>query len=470
MRYIENKNYQDFLKQQVLAYGLLESNQVHLFTHMEAATLFFCRSSDLYLRDNGLIAFVMPRSVLTGAFQHKNFKNFREPRMKLLKVLDLEEVTPLFNVPSCVLIAVKGDETKYPVPAEKYAGKLPKKNATLEEAIGHLEKVSYMYEPPAIPDTYSVYHDEVKAGATIIPRAFWFITFVVHPKLGINIHKPRVRTAGDVPVKDPWGVKLDGNIEADFIYATLLGGDIVPFGYCKLRPVILPIKPTPTGYRLLDVDDLRKEGFKLMSQWLENCQRLWEELGTERAKKRFPRVLDRLNYNGLLSVQDPNKRYIVLYNASGTNLVSRIIDKKYLPAFQVPVDKQPDSRVVELAPRGFIAESTTYFYETDDEMEAHYLCAILNSNVVNDKIKPLQPRGLFGERHIHRRPFMLPIPKFNGNEESHIKLAELSKACHAKVASLKFTRKGTAGLREGARKAVEEEIDEIDELVSQLLG
>ena len=71
---------------------------------------------------------------------------------------------------------------------------------------------------------------------------------------------------------------------------------------------------------------------------------------------------------------------------------------------------------------------------------------------------------------FHGRPFMHPIPKFNRNEQSHIKLAELSKICHAKVASLRFTKKSTAGLREEAREAVKKEIAEIDEIVSQLLG
>jgi SAM-dependent methyltransferase len=127
MRYIENREYQDFLKQQVLAYELLESAQVHLFTHMEVATLFFCRSSDLYLNDSGLIAFVMPRSVLTGALHHANFKQLRKPKMELIKILDLEGVSPLFNVPSCVLIAVKDGRTRYPVFARRYAGKLPEK-------------------------------------------------------------------------------------------------------------------------------------------------------------------------------------------------------------------------------------------------------------------------------------------------------------------------------------------------------
>jgi len=138
-----------------------------------------------------------------------------------------------------------------------------------------------------------------------------------------------------------------------------------------------------------------------------------------------------------------------------------VIDKDLLPAFTI--------LKTEIRPKGFIVESELFFYETNDEMEAHYLTAILNSNVVNKAIKPLQPRGLFGERHIQRRPFMLPIPKFNENEHLHVKLAELSKKCHAKVASMKFTKKGTAGLRKEAREAVKKEIAEIDEIVKEII-
>ncbi|MEM1668303.1 MAG: hypothetical protein QXM53_06555 [Thermofilaceae archaeon] len=76
--------------------------------------------------------------------------------------------------------------------------------------------------------------------------------------------------------KDPLkGIKLQGNVEAEFIYATLLGGDIVPFVFTKLRPIVLPIEPILTGYRLLDVEDLRGRGFKDMANWLDKYQSLW---------------------------------------------------------------------------------------------------------------------------------------------------------------------------------------------------
>ncbi len=472
MRYIENKNYQDWVKAEVLNHGLLTSDQVKLFTHMEIATLFFNESAELYLsRENSLIAFVMPRSVLTGAFHHANFKQFKRPKMKLVKIFDCEDVSPLFNVPSCVLLAVLGEKTEYPVPTTRYKGQLERKNCKLSEALHQLKVEDYMYEPLTIGLVkglicYSYYHDKVKQGATIVPRNLWFIDFKVHPTLGINTSKPAVKTSEEVikAAKDQWkDVTLEGNIESDFIYATLLGGDIIPFGFVKLRPIVVPCKALATQYKLLDVEELRNSGYTGIAEWLDSVQKAWEEGSTEKSKERFSRVIERLNYQQLLTIQNPSKRYVLLYNTSGTDLVSCVVDKPSLQNFKV--------LGAEIKPKGFVAEAKTYFYETDDGNEAHYVCAALNSTIVNEGIKPLQTRGLFGERDIHRRPFMLPIPKFDPNNSVHLRLAELSKICHEKVAKAKvrFTGKSVASLRRQARETVKEELKEIDELVSKLL-
>jgi len=465
MRYIENESYQDFLKQQVLTYGLLERKQVHLFASMEAATLFFCRSSDLYLKDNGLIAFVMPRSVLTGALHHASFKRLRNPKMELIKIFDFEYVSPLFNVPSCALIAIKGGETRYPVPMRKYAGKLPEKNISIVEAIKHFKAEDREYKPPPIPTGYSEYYHKVREGATIIPRGLWFVEFDVHPTFGMDSSRPLVKSASDVlkGAKVPWrDIELRGNVEAGFVYVTLLGGDVVPFGYRKLRPVVLPLESSPVGYRLLDVDALRNKGLPLMAEWLEEAQRIWESKATGKSRRNFPRIVSRLDHMGELSGQKPRVRYITLYNRSGTNIASCVIDKFELPSIEIGK--------IAIKPAGFVVEHMCFFYETGDEGEAHYLSAVLNSDVVNEAIKPLQPRGLFGERHIHRRPFMLQIPRFEKNDPIHTKLAELSKQCHAKITSLECREEWTAGLRKEAREAVNREIAEINRLVSQLFA
>jgi len=160
LRYIENKDYQDFVKKEVINYRLLDSSDVKLYTHMELATLFFMKTADLYLRENGIIAFVMPRSVLTGAKHHQKFQEFKKPQLKLLEILDFEDVTPLFNVPSAVLIARKGERTEYPVTNVRYKGTLPMKNAKLDEAVKYLEKIEDKYSPPRSTGTKSYYHDK----------------------------------------------------------------------------------------------------------------------------------------------------------------------------------------------------------------------------------------------------------------------------------------------------------------------
>jgi len=464
MRYMENKEYQDFVKGLFLSYKLLQKDQVQLFTHIEIATLFFCRVSDLYLKDGGIIGFVMPRSILTGALQHLEFKEFRRPPMSLHKIFDLEGVSPLFNVPACVLIASKGGKTEYPVSARRFSGKLPEKNLKFAEAASYLKAEDYLYQPPQIPQTKSPYYNFIKEGATICPRNLFFVELVVHPTLGIDLEKPYCKTSQEAveSAKEPWkNINVEGNIEKEFIYVTVLSEDLLSFR-CEFKPVVLPIKPTPSGYRILDVDDLRRESYNYIASWFEKAQMLWERLRTEKAEELFPRVVDRLDYQRLLSAQNPSKRYVVIYNTSGANIVSCVVDRQNLSPLKV-------GNVV-IGSRGFVVEATTMFYETGDEMEAHYLCAILNSDVVNEAIKPYQARGLFGARHIIRRPFMLPIQRFDPNNPVQRRLAELSKIYHGKASRIRLTKKSVAARRKEVRDALKAEIDEINKLVSQLLG
>jgi hypothetical protein len=87
MQFMRNPTYQKFLKKETLDFGLIDRKQTHLFTHMEMATLFFCKISEIYLQEGGKIAFVMPKSVLTG-LHHLNFINMRflESRRLSLKI------------------------------------------------------------------------------------------------------------------------------------------------------------------------------------------------------------------------------------------------------------------------------------------------------------------------------------------------------------------------------------------------
>ena len=457
MRSMKNREYQNFLKKEVLNYHLLENKDVHLFTQMELATLFFCKCADLYLKREGIIAFVMPRSVLAGTIHHINFRKFRKPPVRLIKIIDLEEVTPLFNMPSCVLIGLKDGRTKYPVLSERYIGELPDRNAKFSEANAILSTKTTKYIPPDFSAEQSYYYDKFMVGASIFPRSLYFVDIISRANSQVF-----VKTSHEIysMVKDPWKVVLEGVVEDDFLYATLLAWEIIPFGYIKLHPVILPISEQSNGYRLLNINELQKGGFTGIEKWLEEAQEIWRKRRTKKSERRFPSLLDRLNYNNLLTAQNPSKRYVVLYNATGSNLVSCVIDKLLLPCFTVDGE--------EIRPKGFIADVKTWFFETKNEMEAYYLSAIFNSEIINEIIKPLQPRGLFGARAIHRRPLLFAMPKFDRSDEMHLKLADIGKSCHKKVKIMKFARRNN--VRAEVRKKLKSEIMEINQTVSKVLN
>jgi hypothetical protein len=81
-----------------------------------------------------------------AGFTGMSFKEDGTLTMALQQVLDLEGVTPLFNVPACVLVAHKGPQTAYPVDGKVLSGGLLVKDRPLAEAREHLEVRSVAYE------------------------------------------------------------------------------------------------------------------------------------------------------------------------------------------------------------------------------------------------------------------------------------------------------------------------------------
>ena len=98
--------------------------------------------------------------------------------------------------------------------------------------------------------------------------------------------------------------------------------------------------------------------------------------------------VQRLDYRHGLVRQRADVRHKVVYNTSGTNLVASVIE----------TNRESDSAGSPLG--RFWAMHETYLYEAASREEAFFLTAVLNAKVVDDSIKGLQARGLWGERHI----------------------------------------------------------------------
>ena len=123
---------------------------------------------------------------------------------------------------------------------------------------------------------------------------------------------------------------------------------------------------------------------------------------------------------------------------------------------------------------GIIADWTTYWMETDNESEAYYLSSVLNSPVIDEKIKPMQAKGAFGERHIVKKPLELPIPKFDPSNPIHKRLAQIGKECHQKVQkilpALIAKYRSIGKIRSEIKRHLAKELQEIDQLTKQILG
>jgi len=455
-RYIEDASYQGRVKRKAQAYELVASDEVKLFTQMELATLFFAHAYERYLRDGGAIAFVMPRSVLTGAQQHRRFRERFGGR--LAKVLDLEEVSPLFNVPACVLIARKEGGGRAPR-VVALRGKLPRKNASYQEARQCLDEAPA--ELPALsPLRPSPYRDRFRNGATIYPRTLWFVR-PPEGALGVDRRRPYLETDPAIlrKAKPPWKeLTMKGEVEAPFLYATLLDDDLVPFGYRRLRLVVLPIELGTDGRaRLVDKEQALERGYAGLKKWLETAEALWEERKSATTEQS---LLEWLNYQGKLTRQKPRDLRVV-YNAGGTYLTACVLDGGAgLSVYGLPVE-------------GLVVDHVLYHYETSPD-EAHYLAALLNAPCVDLAVKPFQTRGAFGERHFHRRPFEVlrsAIPLFDPEDERHRRLAELSRQCHQRMAGMELSQSRSIGrLRQEVREALRDELEEIDRLARELLG
>jgi len=453
-KFIENPVYKEFIKDTVFKYKLLNEKQTELFTHLDTSTVFYSRAADIYLSKNGVLGFVMPRSVLTGAKQHEAFKEQHKPPMTLVKIMDVEKVNPLFNVDACSIIARKGGATTYPVPAIVLSGTLPEKNLRFKQAKKYLTAVKGEYVPAAKDEGVSPYHDKVLEGASLVPRTLWFIKFIPG-SFGLNPNTPLVESLVLPDAKDPWkNIVLKGEIEREFIFLTVTGKFVLPFKP-RFLPVVLPIKKDDQKLTILSQNDLRKEGKLKIANWLDKAESAWKKNATETSLKNFPEPMDRVNYHALLTLQKQNLRYLVVYTASGTHIAAAVVDTKSLPDLQVG-----NARI---SPSGFIVDYTTFWFGTNHVGEAFYLAAILNSNVLDQMIKKHQPKGKFGPRHICRLPFEFNVPQFDPKNQLHKHIATLGIKATKEAASLpKMSRL--------KMKSAIPSMKEIDNVVLELLS
>ena len=336
--------------------------------------------------------------------------------------------------PCCVLLAGR-DESKGSVsdilPVLEWTGQLPSRDVPWETAQQTLTfnktegQVIFLGDRTAFsttegrsaPSRTSPYKSAFRQGATILPRNFYFV------KSAEPLERPDpdqlywVETDLDQAedAKPPYqDVHMKGSVEGRFLYCTALSRHVLPFLMLPPALIAIPVEREEDHFRVMTAENLRKQGFRGIAKWMMKVEEIWEEKRGDKADRQS--IYERLDYQKELTVQSVSSRYLVLYNAAGTNLSAVALDRNHLPI-------------------SFIVEHKLYWAPCSSEQEADYLTAILNSDSINIAIKPFQSTGLMGERDIEKKVLDLPFPSFNPEMQKHRDLASLGAQAKTKAAT-----------------------------------
>ena len=320
------------------------------------------------------------RGGVLSADQHQNLilrKYSTATNLKLTGYWDLWDVTPLFNVPSCVLFAKRDPLTGTPrdkLPVKEWSGKLPgrdvswdvaKARLTVEEKEG---RVIYLGTRAALstapgassPSNPSKYQVVFKQGATILPRSFYFVRVdglegVADPAAQYWVETdPEQAAEAKKPYDD---IHLKGLVEGKFIYTSAVSRHILPYTHLTPVNVVLPVSEANGVLTMITADKMTREGYREFAKWMKQVEEMWAARRGEKSGKQS--AYERLDYSGGISVQNLRPRHLVLYNAAGTNVSATYFDRGKHPRF--------------------VVEHKLYWAAFSSPQEAHYLSAILNS-------------------------------------------------------------------------------------------
>lgn len=428
-------------------------------THQDLSSYFLARCVELYLRPGGRFAFVLPYA----AINRKQFAGFRTGRYeetgrlsRRYAIVSFEEVwaldervQPLFPVPASVFIGCHSlpDPERGALPRTilEFSGSLPRRDASLSEALPVLRVNEVPWPAEVAPGSHSIYSARFKNGATVFPSVLTRVERVPTGRFGGASLAPVVQSRRTKREKKPWRSvpSLRGQVEAEFLYPLYLGESVAPFRVLDEALAVIPIHPSEP--RLLTASDAQAEGYVHLWSWLNEVEQVWADRSNSGLS-----FYENLDYWGKLVSQFPIAPIRVVYAGSGT-----------LPAAAIVTNNCA------------VIEHSLYWYPAQSIEEALYLTAILNSDALRNSIERYQARGQWGARHFDKLLVEQPIPPFDGANHLHARLVRMARRAEGVAASVPiadgtyFTR-----VRTQVRQALQRTgiLEEIDALVQTLLG
>jgi hypothetical protein len=413
--------------------------------------LFTYAAADHYLARNGTLGFLITQEVFKSKGAGEGFRKFRlgnRETLKIIKAHDLVTVQPFEGAANktAAIVLKKLGETTYPVPytvwrRKKGVGKIAT-DLKLKEARKYLEKEKLIARPIGKSNgswqTLKKTDGELKRlegenayksrlGARVEPYGvFW-------------IEVKQVLSNGDLIVRNLEEMgkrkirKVEERIEPDLVYPAVRGSDIERWGAKPEIHILMvqdPIKSEPYSEKRLKKD----------WPYTYNYLTIFKDVLLSRGSRTVRELAERTEFYAMFGIGKYTvARYKVVWKRMASDLVAAVISQAK----------------TNFGWKKVIPTDTTSLFATENEDEAHFLCAIVNSFPVRKFIKSYSSAGRgFGAPSVMEN---VGIPKFKKDNKTHKKLSELSKELHR----LKL---------KGEEKEISELEKEVDRTVCKLFG
>ena len=353
-------------------YGLftLGGNQArHGGGKKDISMLMLYSTADRYLNDGGRAAMVITQTLFQTKGAGDGFRRFRlgqdgEP-LKVLRVDDMVALRPFQDAANwtATVVIEKGAATEYPVPYVKWLpgadGQDPTQQMLHAEPIDPSRPGSPWFLRPCGlttpldrivgPSDYVAYLGANSGGANGV---YWVQI------LGKDGDGVRVRNLAGASKRKVDAVEQV--VEPDLLYPLLRWGDVGPY------------RARPPAHILLAQDPATRTGID-PAVMRRNYPR------TRAYLKRFERVLTRrAAYRRYQGARPFYSMYNVgTYTVSPVKVVWRRMDRRISAAVVEAIDDPL------LGPRPVIPQETCVLIDVESAVEAHYVCAVMNSSLVN---------------------------------------------------------------------------------------
>ncbi len=407
MSQLAGNPYTEHLSARADQYGVNPGGASHL--HLELATTFLLHAIDRYLRPNAAIACLLPGTVFNGS-HHQRFRDaayLESPRPVAFELQEVWEVPAgTFKVRSAAVVGVKrgavGDVHSAPV---GFHGS----EAGLDEVAFEVrrlgDRTAWVLGGIAAPLGAPTDEPPPPQGADLMPRPAVCVEILERAGAEWRISTPSRGSAFYYAVKNTKKLKnqaFPGYVAPEFLFRMVQSLNLLPFVCLEpFAPAALPARRHVTGqWEMLDVAAIRTAGFR---QSALRFERINQALAADRVVRPLFEKIDERNK---LSRQIfPDGHHLVLTGAGGGIAC----------AATIPVDGNQD----------VVIDQTIYWRLVASPEEAWYRVGLLNSHAITEAIRPFNPQGEFGARHLHTLPHRV-MPRFNPTNEDHRRVAELA--------------------------------------------